>query len=258
MRCNTFSTILAAVMFMAVSMAGSEAWAAQLAVNVDINDGGSNTYSGAGAAPIAGTSWNGVSQTSPGTLATGALTEADGATNSGVTFSVSNYTNTYSNAGVPGFAPNLFYDFAYTTSQSAGNPANFSINNVPAGIYNLYLYSLNGNGGNSGTFGNDARTDFVVNGVTQTVQNPTSNSADPSYHGFVLGGNYTLYSGLTVATAGGSITGSFYDAAASAASLNGFQLVAVPEPPSMFLLACAGVLVGSCGVKKLRSSARQL
>ncbi len=184
----------------------------------------------------------------PGVTASN-LFESDGSTNSHIGFSISGQSGIpyfFSGAGSPAFAPDLFYDFAFTGVRTPIAAASFSITNVAAGSYELYLYSLNGNGGSPTAYGNGGETAFVVNGFTHTVQNPDANSSDPSYAGFVLGGNYTLYSNLVVPTDGGTISGSFYDAGGDGAAFNGFQLVELPEPSSLVLLGI-GVAVRGPG-----------
>jgi len=101
--------------------------------------------------------------------------------------------------------------------ESAATPSVITntINNVPAGVYNLYLYSQNGNFGSRGA-------SFIFNGVTNTVLNNGNNST------FSFGKNYTAFTALTVPAGGGSITFAYTtNSTGTEADFCGVQLVSV-------------------------------
>ena len=111
----------------------------------------------------------------------------------------------WDNAGIALFDP-YFYN-------NTGSPVTETFNHVPLGVYNLYLYGVNGN------FNGDGEN-FVVNGVTQTVVNGGSLSQ------FVPGVNYTLFTSVTNNT--GSIPFTYvHSSGKSEGALNGAQLVFV-------------------------------
>jgi len=220
----------------------SGAASGQTTINVDFNttDGSSPTYSGLGAAPDIGTTWNGlgIGAEAGGAInpsfTSGALLTSTG-TASAVTVSLGSFKAYESdeNFGTTTPAPALMTDFAYQQNLGPGGPdSTFSLANLnPSFTYDLYLYSQNGGYANTATI-------FTVNGISQTA---TNLGTPPP--GFVLNENYVLFLGL-VADGSGTISGTFNDvAAANNGAFNGLQLVEiVPEPTAVALLAFASLL----------------
>jgi autotransporter-associated beta strand protein len=202
-------TVAAAAVCM---MFGSHAVRAQT-INFDIPGGvGAVNYSGPGAAPDPGLYWNAIAYQS--TSSGGLL--SDGATTSPVTLTDTspNYYNPgQESQGTPG---GLEAPYAY---ENNGTPATESLNNVPAGTYNLYLYGKNYPYSNRGT------TFSVSVGSTSYGSQSTVGSSTTS---FTLGNDYVVFSNVVV-TAGETIT--FTYAANTAVSgngegdFNGLQLV---------------------------------
>ena len=111
----------------------------------------------------------------------------------------------------------------------------FSINNLAAGNYDLYLYSMGG-------YPNPNNTVFTVDGITGSTNltglpsTLTTFTATPA--GTTADGNYVLYSNLSPTL--GVISGTF---AGGNTRFNGFQLVSVdtPEPASVVMLGLGAV-----------------
>ena len=212
------------------------------ALIINANLYGGTTYNGPGAAGSSGT-WNqvfsgGSSATPDNTqytlgglgFVTGPLQDATGSAALGITFSDQYVTpiNTGSFSAIP-----LLTDFIYT-----GGVAQAEISNVPAGTYDLYLYSQNGTAANL-----SSNFTIGVGGTVQTVTNAGNGGGSPAdLDHFQNNVNYTEFTSVTP-TAGNllitftpnpalSVVGDYY------ATLNGFQLVAVdvPEPSSFVLL----------------------
>lgn len=205
---------------------------AQVTINVDLSIG-SGTYSGVGAAPDAGTVWNGISP-GAGSFTSGPLVDSTGAATP-VTVSLESFFQYAANERPAAFASPLLTDFVYQTMLGPnGPPGLFAINNlVPGGTYDLYFYSQNGGYSNTAT-------SFTIGGDTKVATNinPFAGGA-PS---FIENTNYVVFSGLT-ADGLGTIVGEFNDvAAANNAAFNGIQIqqAAIPEPASI-----ASAIIGS-------------
>jgi hypothetical protein len=221
------------VIICAVAVLASTAAMAEV-INVDFGstDGASGVYVGTAAAPDLGTLWNGVipaANVTPFASYTSS-TLADSLGNAtAATVTLSN-TWVYDGAADSVIAPALMLDYAFT--QASGAAASFTVSIdglVPGGLYDLYLYSDTG----------IQRTTFNVGGDVKNVLNT------PAQNAWTLGTNYQLYS--SIPATGGSIavtvsgndfdpitqTGAFYGV------LNGLQVVAVPEPSSIAMLAAA-------------------
>jgi len=211
-------------------IASSTAMAQTMNVDFGSTDGASGAYVGTAVAPDLGTVWNGVTPaanvTTFATYTSDALVDSLG-NPTAATVTVNN-SWVYDGAADSAIAPTLMWDYAF--SQSAGATANFtfSIDGLtPGGIYDLYLYSDTG----------AQRTTFDIGGDIKNVVNTSAQST------WNLGGNYQLYSGLTAA--GGSIAVTVYGNDVDPITLegafygvvNGFQVVAVPEPSTIILLA---------------------
>jgi hypothetical protein len=236
----SIQSILVAVVALFVMTASPSALLAAFIVNGDINDTSpSPTYSGLAAAPDAGanTYWNGLSPT--GTSFTSATLKASSSNgtsdDTGITFSLAHASGLNSvdfGVGTPPPGPaDLMRDIVYNRATQGAET--FSFANVPVGSYDLYFYSVNG-------FHQSSITQFTI--TTGGAASATATNASAS--GLVLNNNYVVLSGL--APIGGVISGTILDASGvevnSGSSLNGFQLVQVPEPASLGMLVVAAVM----------------
>jgi hypothetical protein len=131
---------------------------------------------------------------------------SDGVTLTGVTFT--DQTPGGFNYGSPSPIP-LFNP--YLDGGGAANETE-TLNNVPAGTYNLYIYSQNGGFADRGG-------QFTLNGVTQNVSNDGTDHST-----FINGVNYTKFTGITLIKTG-SISIKFQTGSHGEADLNGVQLV---------------------------------
>lgn len=129
---------------------------------------------------------------------------------------------------------------------SGTNVGTFTLANVPAGTYALYLYGANFDGTRGATF--TASSGTAVGGITTTT-NPNANGGGP-LTSFVLGQNYVQFVGVTPVN--GVISGTWSSVSNPISGLsgegnfNGLQLVsiaAVPEPTSIGFAA-----VGAAGL----------
>jgi len=126
----------------------------------------------------------------------------------------------------------LFNGYIYDSGVSS-----VALRNVPAGSYNLYLYSEVGPGATHYS------TTFTLGAAVQTV----TNAGDLST--FVNSVNYTEFVG--VSPVAGTISFTFSDPTLTYGILNGFQLVAVPEPSS-FALGGIGLAVAAFAARRKR------
>lgn len=191
-------------------------------VNIDINNGGTATYSGVGAAPDLGTTWNSVNNPATGqggTFSSGALVDSFGGAST-ITFSagVAEGSSSWGGGG------DLFNDGIRAFN---GNSASFTVGGLDSGLtYNIYLYSSNGSGTGEGAA-------FTITGFG--TQNVSGSAGGP---GFVLGDNYVVFSGITGVT---SLSGSYTNFTNPHGPFNGLQVEAIPEP-SAALLGGLGLL----------------
>ena len=171
------------------------------AVNVDFGTATSPSYSGVGVVSETGAYWNALSGSQTQLFASGGA-----ATSVGVEFgSDSQIADWYA----PQLAPDLMKDYLYAFSPDVDQ---LYITGLDANeTYDLYLYSQNGSSAN-------AKTTFTVSGINKTVTNAGNGSS------FVLGRNYTVYTGVSPA-ADGRLSIQYSDARGVGSALNGFQLV---------------------------------
>ena len=157
-------------------------------INFDVPGGaGAVNYSGQGAYPDSGNNyWNPV----VGGGTTGATNLlSDGVTLSPITLT-SQLGGTYGTEGAQGTPAALQQPYEYNN----GVIQTDSLNNVPAGTYNLYLYGIN----NTGTRG----TIFTVStSVMAPVSQGTVNTP-ASLTTFAQGADYVIFSNVVVGTAG--------------------------------------------------------
>jgi autotransporter-associated beta strand protein len=155
------------------------------------------SYSGAGALPGGtGSYWNLMN----GLGASTTSLADDGSTGVGVTFNARRIANFTGAATTIGLFQNYLL-IQVTTNLS------FSFSNLPAGGYNVALYSAN-------AAYHSSQTTFVIGNVTNTA-NATSDSA------FILNNNYVVFTNILVTN--GVLSGTYGRVAAEAA-LNGAQL----------------------------------
>ena len=155
------------------------------------------SYSGVGALPGgAGSYWNLMN----GQGASTTSLADDGATGVGVTFNAQRIANFTGAATTIGLFQNYLL-IQVTTNLS------FSFSNLPAGGYNVALYSAN-------AAYHSSQTTFAIGNVTNTA-NATSDSA------FILNNNYVVFTNILVTN--GVLNGTYGRVAAEAA-LNGAQI----------------------------------
>jgi autotransporter-associated beta strand protein len=155
------------------------------------------SYSGAGALPGGtGSYWNLMN----GQGASTTSLADDGTTGVGVTFNAQRIANFTSGATTIGLFQNYLL-IQVTTNLS------FSFSNLPAGGYNVALYSDNG-------AYHGSQTTFVIGNVTNTAIS-TSDSA------FILNNNYVVFTNILVTN--GVLSGT-YGRVAGESALNGAQL----------------------------------
>ena len=248
-----------------------------LVVNFDVPGGiGGVNYAGHGAFADTSTNtyWNPIVQT--GGIGTSEIpaTNSDGVTTSQVTLTLDSNSyaegnvygeyGTYDNsAGAPANTPAALegnYLFVDNTSvpTAATNIISNTLNNVPPGTYNLYLYGNNG-GGAGGDVGqqNDWGTVFTVaSDLTASNSLSTSNrAASFTSNAFIEGADYVVFSNIAVG-AGGTITFTFtpntdatspdYAGPNSQGAFNGLQLVtAVSAAPGARPFEIDSLLTGS-------------
>ncbi len=179
-------------------------------------------YSGTGAAPDPGTYWNPIVEN--GTTFTDKL--SDGSTPTAVTLKQSD-TGTYTDAtSANGIA--LFHPFALAQNNSIQQ---LTMNNVPAGVYNLYLYGINGGYEDRGT------TFTLAGGSTKSTLNQQDNT-------FAQGDNYVVFTNVSP-TAGTIVVNWTANlsgrAGGTEGQFNGLQLMSVPEPSSVLLLGLGAI-----------------
>ena len=182
-------------------------------INFDVPGGaGGVNYSGLGAAPDAGIYWNPIAY--KGTTSSGAVA-SDGVTPTTVTLTDSSLGNFNSGQGTQGTPGGLESPYAYANGNGT---ANESLNSVPAGKYNLYLYGKNYPYSDRGTA-------FTVSvGSTSYGTESTVCSADSV---FTLGNDYVVFTNIVVGAGGGNITFSYTSGAngGGEGDFNGLQLV---------------------------------
>jgi hypothetical protein len=265
-----------------------------LVVNFDVPGGvGGTNYAGYGACPdeTGHTNWNPIVQTG-GTGTTAApSTESDGVTACPVTLTIDSggfgegnqYSpyGTYDNsAGAPANTPealeaNYLYVQNTFTPNFVVNTITNTLNNVPAGTYNLYLYGNDGGGaGGLSGYQNDWGITFTVSSDVAAATNLSTinEKASLTSNQFILGADYVVFSNVVVG-AGGTITIAWtpnpsatspdYFGANSSAAFNGLQLAAV-VPPSpgarpfeiSSLLTGAGTITYDSGAVNLTDDLR--
>lgn len=216
---NAVVGILAIVVFAGVLSLASPANATVINVDWLGHDAGPAAYSGQGAAPDTGTTWNGVatliSLGQPMTFTVADLKLSDGSAST-IDLEVRDMGSGYR---APAGGLSLFD--GYTQNPGANPPphpdSSFAFTGLSGTNYDLYLISSH-----PWTPGGV----YTVNGITKTLTASTNVST------FVENDNYVLYTGLT------PIAGELeIHLAYPAGHLSGVQLSEVPEPGTLALLA---------------------
>lgn len=214
-----------------------------LVVNFDVNYAGNGiqapagpgpgTYSGYAAGPVtAGTYWNAADGGYAGlsvnpVTSNGSVLLADGSTPTNVAFSVDSTYGYYGSAT----SNALLDDFA---TVGGGAPGNFSLTNVPAGTYDVYVYAINGSFG-GGSTGITLSSGTPDGGISTTVYPNGDNTGS-----YVEGVNYVLFKGVTPTS--GTISGTYAGANGHGeGDFAGIQLVQAPEPSTLMLTGLAGL-----------------
>jgi hypothetical protein len=191
----------------------------------------------------------------PGTSASG--TNLFSPTNSGA----SNTGNAYSDGTISPITLNMSYDsdnganggttqgspswiLSHAALVSGTDVGTFTLSNVPAGSYDLFLYGANFDGTRGAAFTVSSGT--ALDGISST-NNPNANPTGSALNSYVLGQDYVEFIGVT--PSGGTITGTWSAVTNTNSGLggegdfNGLQLVSttVPEPTSMALLGLPGL-----------------
>ncbi|HUE36079.1 MAG TPA: hypothetical protein VMO20_01710, partial [Candidatus Acidoferrum sp.] len=171
---------LSAVLF--TSKAGGQV------INFDVPGGaGAANYSGQGAYSDPGHNhWNPIW----GGKTTGATNLlSDGVTHSPITLT-SELGGTFGTQGTQGTAGGLQQPYEYNSAALQAD----TLNNVPAGTYNLYLYGIN----NDGTRG----TTYTVSTAVMSPATLSTSNTVASLTSFVYGADYVIFSNIVVGAAG--------------------------------------------------------
>src|SRR5580693_3215151 len=160
-------------------------------INFDVPGGaGAANYSGQGAYPDPGNNyWNPIAGGGT-TGSTGRL--SDGVTHSPVTLT-SQLGGNYGTQGTQGTPAALQQPYEYNNAALQAD----TLNQVPAGTYNLYLYGIN----NTGTRG----TIFTVSTSKTAPVNQSTVNTPASLTSFASGADYVVFTNLVVG-ADGTIT----------------------------------------------------
>ena len=202
-------------------------------INVDLQRGSGGSGNGVAMTgdaayddPIVSPAWTLVQNTA-GNASNVALNWSDGTAAAPITLTVTTNDGAWTNdGGAPPASNALLYDYFF--NNNAGQRSiSFSFNNVPAGMYDLYVYA-----GVPYTIANTWTTAATVAG--EGSKNINYDGA--STQAFVENVNYALFAGIDLASAG-TISGSVSQV--SEVQLHGFQLVEVPEPATGALAAIA-------------------
>lgn len=220
-------TALKPIALLAFALLGVGRASAQIVVNIDFNQNTGTNFSGQGAFADPGHDfWNDVSSATGGS----GFLASDGVTSTGISILVSGANGIGTGGNAP-FADLLLFDYLFVVSPS---PVAFTISGLTAGqSYQFYFYSQAGGSGTT-----DRAAIFTLEGNTQSLTGFLAGA-------FVEGTNFVQFQ---VTPSGTSLSGTFArDLANSSneAEFNGLQIIAVPEPSTVALLACALGLAGA-------------
>jgi len=178
------------------------------------------------------------SHANPGATNVGNATSAG--THTPVTLSLTYNGDNGSQTGVTQGTPSAILSVAALTP-NATTPGTFTLSNVPAGTYNLFLYGANYDGDRGAVF--TVSSGSPVGGFTATM-----NPGGGPLNSFILGGDYVEFTGVTP-DGSGNITGTWGAVSnpitgfSGEGDFNGLQLqfVPVPEPSSLAFCLVGGV-----------------
>jgi hypothetical protein len=158
-------------------------------INFDVPGGvsGSANYSGQGAYPDPGHNWWNPIRGGTTTAATNLL--SDGISHSPITLT-SELGGTYGTQGTQGTAAGLQQPYEYNNAALQAD----TLNNVPAGTYNLYLYGIN----NDGTRG----TIYTVSTPIMSPVSLATSNTPASLTSFTYGADYVIFSNVVVGSSG--------------------------------------------------------
>jgi hypothetical protein len=177
---------------------------------------------------------------------------SDGATGSSVTLTEAGLAgvyagNNYGGSVTQGTPPALFTPFGYKN----GGTATLTLNNVANGVYNLYVYGVNGS-----DTANGGSTDFTVGSTTLFTMNNANNATyGANVNASTFQENYTYVEFADISPVSGTITitaqGSGLGGNGGEIDFNGLQIEAAPEPGT-FALAGVGFvfLLGFLSLKR--------
>ena len=168
-------------------------------INFDVPGGvgGAVSYSGQGAYSDPGNNyWNAVVTNAPYTTSGGLL--SDGASTSPITLTApygagGGAIYTGDAQGANGTPSGLFAPFEDNKNSTFNTN---TLNNVPAGTYNLYLY------GNNGTSDSDRGTTFTVWTTSTSATSLSTANVQADFNTFVKGVNYVVFSNIVVGASG--------------------------------------------------------
>jgi hypothetical protein len=168
----------------------------------------------------------------------------------GITLSVGNYAgdNGLGNGSafaVPNGTPSFLLGEAAVANGGSPNEV-FTLQNVPAGTYGLYLYAAN-EGNNRGTLFS-VSSGTAHNGIAATLNNQISSPAQT----FVEGQNFVIFQNVTPNGSGkiiinavpNPLDGSGNSNLGGETDVNGFQLIFNPPPTAVGSTAAQNVLAG--------------
>lgn len=168
-----------------------------------------------------------------------------------VTISLNYGFDNGANGGITQGQPSWILSHAAVVN--GANPlGTFTLNNVPSGTYNLFLYGANFDGTRGAAFGISTGGGTAVGGFTSAI-NPNAAPTGNALNAFILGQTYVEFTG--VVPVGGVISGSWgavnnpNSGLSGEGDFNGLQLqvAAAPEPGTLAMLG-----LGIAGVFALR------
>jgi len=192
-------------------------------------------YTGLGAAPTTGTFWNQILATAS-TSATDFY--SDGVTPSTISLTLSNSNASFNSPSSTGAAtadsPTSQADLlqGWRKGTGTGIVGSFTLSGLTAGdTYAVYLYGVNGNFKGHGA-------DFTIGSVSQNTSGSNGTT-------FTLGLNYVVFNNV-VADSSGQITGTWApktgDVTNPEADFNALQVLALPEPGTLALIAVGSLM----------------
>lgn len=252
--------VLLAVVAASYASLSNRGLAVDLNINVDINGGHaggnvSGTFSGVG--PGGGGTWNsltildlsagtGVNRTFTGqtindpgnpsppnydTQVSGPFVHTDGSTASGLTITTASFNSADDNRA----GSNALLDDYLVQNNNTG-AASLAISGLTGSFYDVYVFGSNDGGNAGGT--------FTVNGSAAQSTTGAPFGATPP---LVLGRDYVEFTGVVPSSGSITITAANGGTLGFVGVLNGFQLVAVPEPGAFSLLAVGLAVVAGLG-----------